>query len=139
MRSLRRGLAQFFGSDEMESGGNVDAENLCLTPSEVLGGRSGGVSTINTTAPTPRPTGASLAARGLLRWATAGGLTSPASTRPPSTASRRLKNCAFRNRQGKISRNELGTSPDKASAHPARRPFRYPTHIGRRLRRGHCS
>jgi len=35
MRSRRRGLAQFFGNDKLQSSKNVDAENLCLTPSGV--------------------------------------------------------------------------------------------------------
>jgi len=37
MRSRRRGLAQFFGSDKIKPGRNVDAENLCLTPSAAQG------------------------------------------------------------------------------------------------------
>jgi len=36
MRSRRRGLAQFFGSDEIKPVRNVDAENLCLTPSVAI-------------------------------------------------------------------------------------------------------
>jgi len=30
---LRRGLAQFFGGGRSKAGEEVDAENLCLTPS----------------------------------------------------------------------------------------------------------
>jgi len=39
MRSRRRGLAQFFGGDEIKPGRNVDAENLCLLrPSKSVNG-----------------------------------------------------------------------------------------------------